>query len=378
MPLGVIVQTRNAPPARGAPTQVDTAFVAVKATSGTVNTPIEVRSIADYVATFGARGAGNLSSYDWLDTFFREGGRRAYVSRYTGTGSDIDSALLSFSADLGAGLVAAPEETAGATTYGKLLNHAADTNRFALLDYANGDTVAAMTTLVGLIPATNADRGMTAGQWVNVPAPAGVIGGSARQVHGSAVTAALIARAQRQGNPNRAAAGRDFPLQYATSFTRDVNDADRLALLNAGGNTFATKYGIMQLYGFQTKVAQTGDSPFWQANAGIARMWLQDKAKVAGENYMFRAIDGQGRLATALKTDLEAIALELYEAGGLFGEDPSDAFSVEVGASVNTVNTIAQGELHAVMEARLSLHAKTVYIDLVSVPVTGQVSQPVA
>jgi hypothetical protein len=32
--------------------------------------------------------------------------------------------------------------------------------------------------------------------------------------------------------------------------------------------------------------------------------------------------------------------------------------------------------MNAVMEARLSLHAKAVLIDLVTIPVTGQVSQP--
>jgi hypothetical protein len=43
--------------------------------------------------------------------------------------------------------------------------------------------------------------------------------------------------------------------------------------------------------------------------------------------------------------------------------------------AVNSEATIAQGELHAVCEARLSLHAKSVIIDLVSVPITGRVSR---
>jgi hypothetical protein len=42
--------------------------------------------------------------------------------------------------------------------------------------------------------------------------------------------------------------------------------------------------------------------------------------------------------------------------------------------SINTTTTVAYGELHAVVEARFSLHARTVIIELVAVPITGSVS----
>jgi hypothetical protein len=66
--------------------------------------------------------------------------------------------------------------------------------------------------------------------------------------------------------------------------------------------------------------------------------------------------------------------LTLYQMNGLYGQTPQEAFATNVGAAVNTEASVAQGELHAVAEARLSLHAKSVLIDLVSVPVTGRVS----
>ncbi len=179
---------------------------------------------------------------------------------------------------------------------------------------------------------------------------------------------------QSSGNPNRAAAGRDYPLQYAQGFVRDVNTVDRNALLNLGINTFATIYGVLEMYGFQTAVAQSETTPFWQANCSRTRMWIKAQALAIGENFLFRPIDGRGLLALALKAALDEPLLRLYSINGLYGDRPGTAFNVIVGSVINTTNTIAQGELHAAVEARLSLHAKAVIIDLFSVPVAGNVS----
>jgi hypothetical protein len=375
MSIGVEVNTRTAPASRGAPTLTDTLFAVGHVVTGVAAVPIPFRSIADFEAVHGVRAGGNQTAYDAADAFFREGGRTLYFSGYDSDGSpqDVDEALALFSADFGPGQLAAWNETPGNTAYAKLQTHALNNNRFALYDVALDDTVAEMGTLGDALVA-NDQYGMSAGQWLDIPAPAGVIGGTARQVPGSAVVAALIARSDRLGNPNRAAAGRDFPLQYAEGITVEVNDADRVTLLNNGINTFANKYGILQLYGFQTNLPETPDSPFWQANASRARMWLVAQAKAVGENFMFKPIDARGRVAGRLKTALDGICLDLYNVDGLFGETPAEAFGVQVGVEVNTVDSIALGELHAVVEARFSLHAKRVLIDLVSVPITGAVT----
>jgi hypothetical protein len=378
MSIGVEVNTRLAPASRGFPTLTDTLFVAGYVATGVAAVPVPLRSLADFETVHGVRAAGNQTLYDGLDAFFREGGRVAYVSGYDADGSpqDVDEALALFSKDLGPGQVAAWNETPGATAFGKLRTHALNNNRFALYDVGLDDDVAEMTT-AGNATVDNDQYGMVCGQWLDIPAPAGVIGGSARQVPGSAVVAALIARSDALGNPNRAAAGRDFPLQYVESITVPVTDTERVSLLSAGVNTFADKYGVLQLYGFQTPLPQNADNPFWQANVSRARMWLTARAQAAGENYMFKPIDGRGRLTGRLKTDLDAICLELYGVDGLYGETPADAFATEAGAQVNTVDGIAQGELRGIVEARFSLHTKRVLIDLVSVPITGQVSQAV-
>ncbi|CAB4197398.1 hypothetical protein UFOVP1313_10 [uncultured Caudovirales phage] len=371
MPLGVEVTTRTAPAARGESTQTDTLFLAGEWTAGST-TPVLCKSIADVEASFTTRSA-NADLWDYLDVYFREGGRRAYVVKYTA--GDLENALGLFEQGFGPGQVVAPSTCASPDpSFGLLLDHAAEFNRFALLDGEIGDDAAALADKADLIPAENTEYGALFGPSVIVPAPAGVVGGSERTVHASAVIAGLIARADALGNPNRAAAGRDFPLQYGIGFDPPISDNDRSDLLDVGVNTFATKYGVLMNYGFQTKVAQDDSTPFWQANAVRARMALVAAAREAGEAYMFKNIDGKGRLARALQSDLDAVCLNLYNADGLFGETPADAFSTEVGASVNTVDNVAQGVLSAVVEARFSLHAKRVLIELVSVPVTGVVT----
>lgn len=376
MSLGVTVTTRTAPPSRGAPTNGSTLFLAGKAGTGPTNTATELRSLADFAGTYGTRNNNNRAAYDYLETFFREGGNHAYFARYNTTASpaqDVDDALALFTADLGPGQVAAPEETPGTDTYAALGAHADAFNRVALADVEVDDTVGDMTTLGGELP-TSKENIAIFGPWVTVPAPSGITGVGARQVPFSAVVAGLIARADQLGNPNRAAAGRDFPLQYATGFVTTITSDDRETLLDAGVNTGAEVYGVLELYGFQTGVEQSDETPFWQFNCSRMRMIATAEAKAIGENYMFRPIDGRGLIQQALKSDLEAMLSRYFIANALYGATPREAYAVEVNASVNTESTVAQGELNAVAELRLSLHAKSINVQLVSVPVAGQVS----
>ena len=61
---------------------------------------------------------------------------------------------------------------------------------------------------------------------------------------------------------------------------------------------------------------------------------------------------------------------QYYVAGALYGPEPSDAYSVDVGPAVNTEETIANGELHAVLRVRMSPFAELVVIEIVKYPTT--------
>jgi hypothetical protein len=137
---------------------------------------------------------------------------------------------------------------------------------------------------------------------------------------------------------------------------------------------FADRYGVLENYGFQTPIAQSPNTPFWQLNCARTRMWLKAKSQAIGERYYMRPIDAEGKQAGRLGADLEAVCAQLYSVDGLYGATKEAAYNVNVSQSVNNDGTAAQATLAAVVEARLSQYAKTVVIDLVSVPVSGVVS----
>jgi hypothetical protein len=268
----------------------------------------------------------------------------------------------------------------GTTPYADLATAAEAGNRVALWDGNYGvdgvdQTVAALEALGALLPVDpTGEYGGLFGGWVTAPPPSGVSGGLARVVPASAVVAALCNRADSLGNPNRAAAGRGFPLQYCTGFVLDPVDSDRAALYAAGVNMFTNLYGVLQNYGFITPVPSSPDTPFDQLNCSRARMWLKAQAQAVGQNFMFLNIDAAGLDASDLQSDLLGVCAVLYGAGGLYGDTWQEAYDVIVGQTVNTDTTAAAAQLNAVMEARLSKHAESVNIDLISVPILGQVT----
>jgi hypothetical protein len=372
--VGVTVQARTAAVPRGIPVLTDTVFLTTKmATGGDATAAHECRNLGDFVAAYGARATVNEATYDWLETFFNEGGKRAIVAQYVATHADALALLVS---DLGPGQLVNIGETPGAVAYAALIADAKAKNRVAVLDVASTDNTAALLDaaaddLVGL-----ADPSYAAlfGPWVNVPPPSGIVGGTARTVPASAAVCGLIARADALGNPNRAAAGRDFPLQYATGFVCDLGGADRNSLLTAGLNPGATIFGVLENYGFQTSIAQGPDDPYWQFNAARCRMAIVARAEAVGERYVFKPIDGRGLLAMALEHDLSDMLAALYAVDALYGATADEAYAVSADAAINTTDTIAQGELHAIASVRYSMHAKSVVIELVTVPLGGAVS----
>jgi hypothetical protein len=273
---------------------------------------------------------------------------------------------------LGPGQITVVGEPVDAALVTALFGHAQVNNRFAVVDPAVDDDSGARQALGAIARADdNVEYGMVFGRWTTVPAPVGTIGAGSREVPLSAAATALMNRADALGNPNRAAAGRDFPFQYVTGFVGDLSDAELETELNAGVNNAIELDGVLQLFGFQTALAQNEDNPFWQANPSRARMWLKERLRIAGGPYAFKNIDAKGRVLGALKTDAEVECSTLYEADGLFGERPQDAYAVTV---TPVAVTATQAELRITVEARWSLHAKSVAIELVSIPITGSVS----
>jgi hypothetical protein len=368
MSFGVDVRTRTAQAARGAVGRTDKLFLcgpAASVTSGRV----DLRSIADFEAAVGLRNAGTTASWDAVQTYFRAGGKQCTFAPYA---TDYGDALaLIDDPKYGPGQLVVLGEPPGATLYSDMQAACQANNRVALRDVTQDAAVTQLETDGGTAPA-NDEYGATFGPWLTVPPPPGVVGANPREIPGSIAIAALCALVDADGNPNRAAAGDDYPLQYATGMTLDISATDRAALFQAGVNAFDDTV-VLENYGFQTNKAQDVNDPYWQFNCSRARMALVDRSTLRARPFMFRPLDGRGRLEGELQADLEDECNKLFLVDAMYGDTPQDAYDVNVTSSVNTVDTIAQGELHAVASVVWTLHAISVEVDLVTVPLGSPV-----
>ena len=377
MSFGVIINERTAPAASSAPIDTSQCFVAGQVAAGKPVDAVTVcRSIADYEAAYGPRAGATteVAFWDWLDGAFREGLNTAIVGGYAAAG-DYASAFDLFDPRYGPGQVAVVGEPPSQGLYAAIQSHCNAANRIGLLDVTQGGNISAITGNGDIAVAlTNPENVGVFGSFAQCAGPAGDVTVASRLIPASAVIAGLCARVDQAGNPNRAAGGYDFPLQYVTGFELDPDDTDRASCFQHGVNMFANRNGVLENYGFQTPVPQNPNTPFWQLNCSRTRMWMKARAQAIGERYYMRPIDGKGKVAGQLGGDLADMCSELYGMDGLYGNTPDEAYKVNVSVNINTTATAAQAVLRAVVQARLSQYAKEVIIDLVSVPVAGVVS----
>ena len=98
-------------------------------------------------------------------------------------------------------------------------------------------------------------------------------------------------------------------------------------------------------------------------------------AGAVAERFMFRQIDGERRLINEFGAALIGEAcMPFFLAGSLFGTSPDEAFFVDVGPSVNTDLTIANNELRAVIQLRMSPFGEEINIEIVKLLVTEQIA----
>jgi hypothetical protein len=280
------------------------------------------------------------------------------------------AALARSGSGLGPGQVLAPGLTDDAA-HQALLAHAGQFKRCALLDLpASADPL----DLAGSVQAlADTDGVRFSSAWaprLSYPGPAG----APILVAYSAVEAALIAVADRvTGNPNQPAAGANGLARYATGLEFDYTDDQRQALNGEGVNLAKVVYGDVRTYGYRTAAGPQDPNWRWFGNSRVI-MAVAHEANATAENYLLRQIDGRRQLFAALEADLRGICLRHFNAGALYGETPEEAFQVDTGSSVNTDESIARGEVHAVIKLRCSAAAEWVVIAIVKVPV----DQPLA
>ncbi|MBJ7347293.1 MAG: hypothetical protein JHC87_01835 [Thermoleophilaceae bacterium] len=279
------------------------------------------------------------------------------------------TALDGLSKLLGPGQVAAPGRTTS-VGHSQLLADAVVKNRVALLDFADSASAsslqsAALTDRADL----NARYGSGYAPWAVIP---GVAGSTTRIVPWSAVQAGMLARNDAAGvSINQLAAGPFGEPRYVIGLSQVAwTDAERGLLNDAGVNVVRTTPQGIRTYGGRSLVNPLTNSLWVDFANARTYMAIFDQANELLERFVFRQIDGRGFLFSEVQGALIALLRQYYDAGALYGSTPNEAFTVDVGPQVNTPATIANRELHAVVNLRMSEFAEQVVLEIVKTSIT--------
>jgi len=322
-----------------------------------------VTSMLQYQTVFGVR-QGFTDTYDAAETYYQEGGAKLTVARTNGTdATDVETALALLTRDLGPGQVFAVG-SAGFAAHDELIAHAAANNRIAILDNdpASMTASALEATAAGLQSNMNARYAALFAPYAIVP---GVTTADLRTVPFSALEAGIIARNDARFSPNVAAAGVNGRSRFAVDLTARFTDPERESLNDAGVCIARTVYGEVRAYGYRTLAAL--DTGWGLLSNARLNMEIVALAEEIGERYVFSQIDGRRVTISQFGADLTGMLIPYYEAGSLFGTSFDDACYVDVGPAVNTLETIAAGELRAIIGLRMSPFAELVTIEIVKV-----------
>jgi hypothetical protein len=349
----------NSPAARSAPTATDTWFV-TGPTDTTIPGAYDVRSMDEFDTELGDTSTIRPS----LDTFFRVGGARAIVAP-AATVDDIPDGLGLFTPELGPGQVSSPSVT-DADALAALLAHAADrdNNRFAVLDGLNSTDIAAIAVAAAALAGDTARYGE---MWVPRAIGRGPAIGGTQMLPYSAVQAALYARNDNLGVPrSQPPMGEEFgtvgePIigLSQAGFTKAQRDT-----LDDAGVSLARIVDTQVASWSNRTLDISGDPRYSESSVTRVLMGLTAQLKVVGRRYEGKRIDGRRHLIAQFGSDIETVLRNAWAIDDLFGDTQDQAFTVDVGASVNTDATIQAQQLNARITLTVSPTAGPITIQL--------------
>lgn len=264
----------------------------------------------------------------------------------------------------GPGQVAAPGRTTDAAHLA-LFAHAAGFNRFALADAPDTATVATLTAAADAIDAGGDGRyGSLWAPWllVNSDTP-----GSTRTIPPSVVMSAMLSRADARGTPRSQPPAGDpdgIINTPVTGLSQDPWDSgDRDDLEDAGVSIFLIDNQQVAAWSNRT-VDQSGDPRWESASPMRVLMAMIARFRVIGKRYEHKRLDGKRHKIVEFGNELTAVCKDHYDADDLFGDTPREAYTVDVGPSVNTTTTIQDKRLLASIEVHNTDTVNNVRIEL--------------
>lgn len=252
-------------------------------------------------------------------------------------------------------------------------NLAAHTNnRIAINDGPNTVTKATLLTAAAADRAgANPEYGGLFAPWITYP---GTSAGTVRTLPPSPFVAREIARNDGIYGVNQPSAGDWGRLNDALSLAATgtvLSDLDYQDLNDAGINMLRLDQEVVTIFGWRTSASKVTKPLDWMLSNQRLEMQIKAVTREVGRSFLFRQIDGQGITLAAWAAALTDQMMRLYLAGALF-PDPADprpgtAFIVET-QSVNTEETLADGQLIAEIGYRPAPFAELVYIRITHVP----------
>ena len=262
-------------------------------------------------------------------------------------------ALDRFGVELGPGQVAMPTHLDSDT---ELVAHAEDRNRIALVTEA---VDADLSDLIALGEGSIDTRTAHVGYWATIRS-----GGRLRTVPGSALFAGIIsARDFDFPTAHKAAAGENGGVLdgVVELIQPELTEDDRGQLNSIGVNVALTRPGRVLNYGFRTAA---GDGrPFKSLAIARYRMSLESRVGALAEQFLFQPLTR--RRVADFGNEITGLLLADFEVGALFGDDPDEAFTVDVGEDINPNSQLAEGVLRAALAVTPTPTSERILIDIV-------------
>lgn len=283
--------------------------------------------------------------------------------------SDVEAALKLFTYGQGFAQVCYPGAL-DADVHGAILEHCVTNRRPALLDLDDTDvpTVAADAAAIHSLDGARYAAALAPRLVYPGPAP-----GTTVLMPYSAVQAGIIAAADRtSGNPNESAAGTLGQSVSASGYTLEFPDDVREQLNDLGVTLpLLTTDGRVRTYGSRT--ADVEDPNWrWFPNSRVI-LAISHECDQVSQEFVHRQIDAQRRLFTRLEVALGGVCTKWFNLGALYGDTAEEAFSVDAGPGVNTVDTIEAGEIHAVIRVHTAPPGEWVVIEISKTPLAQAV-----
>ena len=267
--------------------------------------------------------------------------------------ADVDTALATFTSNLGPGAVCAPGFVSE-DVRNYLLSHAESNNRIAVMSFAKDtDVSTAISEAADHSGLSNAQYGAFFFPWVKIPngsltmtvPPEGYVCGTRARVH----------NAFGSWNPY---AGERTEARFVTGVYNALSKSDADSLDTGFVNAIRVINDTVRIYGARSASEDTTNYRFIIAREVLNQ--IVHEAETALEALLFLPIDGRQSTFSRVQATLVGIMDRIRTGGGLYeafnanGKQIDPGYTVQVNNANNPLSQLANGVIKAKVGARVS------------------------